>query len=914
MAYPGIQISSRAQNIIRSKHRLPIGFYILKDRTLRLTENKNFLDAILILVGFLAIVTALSFYPIALLVVFVVLLFAVTLYNPFIGLIIFMVLSFFPLMYQVPAIAWFYLFIFSAMLIYGYMHYRTIVFLFVLVGLAFSPLGYFLEIPALIFATLIIGFRRSVLVSVLAVLAIVSSSAIMGVQNTGFILYNGIAAHQNLGNSILFKYLTPDKPILSITNFIAGTGSAFAAFSNGEFIGSISHIFIMFIEPLTMQFIYLVQIAILVAMAFLIEYLAINRRAKYKGAESSLVGAAYPAFYYFVSVAAGMDYNYFLPIISFALAPITLFILELYNVKIVKALDVRKQDIKMKFGEAFEDLQTEGVGETFDDISNYEATKKQLTEAVIAPIERRGISRAYNVKPAKGILFFGPPGTGKTMMMRALANELHASIFHVKTSSLISSFAGETEKRISNIFAIAKKHAPCVLFVDEVDSIASSRTEAVDETRQQALSQLLQEMDGFEKLDNVVLVCATNIPSRLDPAILRPGRIDRIVYIGLPDYNGRKLIFKKYLKNLPLSEDVDLDEITEATERYSPADIKVLCESVAQMVAQEAAAKHKILGITQDDMMNVISKTKPSTTLAQIDEYNTFRIDFERSRGMEEPQVEKQEGQVSFKDVIGLEDAKKAVIDAVQVPLLHPDLMKKYDIKNINGILLFGPPGTGKTMLMRAISNEFESVTLLQIDTPMLHSQGVDKATLIVKSIFDRARENKPAIIFIDEIEALFPKRETGSIAEAQVTTEALRQMDGIKKLSGVVVVGATNRPEDLDTAILRAGRFDKLIFVKPPDKNNRALMFKEYLSMIPLADDVDFDALGAESKGFTGADISGVCREIKSEALDKNIKSGEEVKITMEDIEEVVENTKASAPDSIMGNYLNFLATYGKR
>ena len=914
MAYSRSQAQGSAQEIIKSKHKLPIGLYIIKDRALRITENRNFLDAVLILIGFLAVTTAFNFYPISLLIILFVLLFGATLYNPFLGLIALMSLSLFSLMYQVPALAWFYLFVFSMMLVYGYMHHRTIIFLLILLSLAFSPLGYFLEIPAFIFAAIIVGFRRSVMVSVFAVLAIVSFSAIMGVPNTGYILYNGIAAHQNLDSATILSYSVPNKPMLALSNFVAGAKSAYATFFNGALINSISQIFGLLAMPLTMQFIYLAQIALLVAIAFSIEFLAINRRSKYKGTEASIVGIAYPIFYYLASATFDLSYNLLLPLLSFVIAPLTLFILELYSVRIVKALDVKKQDIRMKFGEAFEDLQAENIGETFDDVINYEVTKSQLTEAVIAPIERKGISRAYNVKPAKGILFFGPPGTGKTMMMRALANELHANIYHVKTSNLISAYAGETEKRISNIFAIAKKHAPCVLFIDEVDSIASSRTEGSDETRQQALSQLLQEMDGFEKLENVVVVCATNVPNKLDPAILRPGRIDRIVYIGLPDYNGRKLIFQKYLKGLPLSGDINPDEIAEVSERYSPADIKAVCEDVAQMVAQEAATKHKILEITQSEIISTIKSTKPSTNLAQMEDYNTFKIDFARSRGMQEPQIEKSEEMVRFDDVIGLDEAKKAVIDAVQVPLLHPDLIKKYDIKNINGILLFGPPGTGKSMLMRAISNEFESITILEIDTPMLHVQGVDKASLIIKTTFDRARENKPAIIFIDEIEALFPKRGTASVAESQITTEALRQMDGIKKLSGVVVIGATNRPEDLDPAILRAGRFDKLIFVKPPDEKNRAILFKLYLSKVPLADDIDFDVLGNKSKGFTGADIAGVCREIKSQALDKNVKSGEEAPIEMDDIEKIVKNTRPSAPDVVMSSYLNFLATYGKR
>lgn len=332
------------------------------------------------------------------------------------------------------------------------------------------------------------------------------------------------------------------------------------------------------------------------------------------------------------------------------------------------------------------------------------------------------------------------------------------------------------------------------------------------------------------------------------------------------------------------------------------------------MVAEEAASEHKILEITEQNLLDVLKKTKPSTSLLQVEEYNTFKIDFERSRGLEESHIESAKEKVGFNDVIGLEEAKKAIIDAIQIPLLHPDLVKEYDIKNVNGILLFGPPGNGKTMLMRAISTEFGNVTLLELDAPTLHNQGVDMATSVIKTIFNRAQENTPAIIFIDEIEALFPRREIASIAEAQVTTEALRQMDGIRKLTGVVVVAATNKPDKLDSALLRAGRFDKLIFVKPPDRNGRALLFKINLGNVPLADDVDFDKLADESRGFTGADIAGIAREVKMRALDESIKTSEETKITMNDLETVVEDTKPSAPDSEMSTYLNFLAAYGER
>ncbi len=908
--------SERVKKIIKQAHLAPLWVYKLKDILWTIRANKNFLDAVLIAVAFVSLVIGFPFYPYVIAVVLLLLLFAVTEYNPFLGFILFMLFILPIFMYQSPALAWIFLFILSFSLIYGYMHYRTITFAYILIAAAFSWVGLIIEIPTAIFAVLTIGFKRAAILFILVILGIAAFSGAMGIKSANnLVAYNGEIVHEQFVNSSIISYMHTDLAKLSIVGFTSGFSKAASVFSSQQLMNGIAPTFGILISAIVSEPLYLLEIPIAIAIAFAIEYLAINSRSKYRGTKASIIGIAFPISYVVLAHFQNLGYSFYYslyPFLSFALTPVILGMLELYNLKVVKALDVRKQDVRMRFGEAFEDLQQGNVTETFDDIGNYEHTKEELKEAIIGPLEKKGISRAYNIKPVKGILFFGPPGTGKTMMMRALANEIHANFFYVKAANLISAYTGESEKMISNIFNIAKKNTPCVLFIDEIDSIAASRDADIDETHRHALSQMLTELDGFQKLNNVIVVGATNVPDRLDAAILRPGRMDRAIYMQLPDFNGRKKIFELYLKKLPVATDVDTDKLAERTPRYSGADIKAVCESVAQIVAQEAANEHKILEITMDDIVNVIKSTKASTSLSQIEKYNKFKIDFERRMGTE-TDTEKTD-EITLDKVIGLDSAKKAIVEAIQIPLMHPDLLEKYDIKTINGMLLFGPPGTGKTMLMKAVATELKGVTMLEIDAPTLQQEGIENANIKIKEIFYRAMENKPAIIFIDEIDGIILNRQDASEISAQITTEILKDMDGLKQMNDVIVVGATNRPDVLDPAILRPGRFDKLIFIRPPDADERAKLFAEYLEKAPKEDGMDIKSLAESTKNFTGADIANVCREAKTRALQRMIKSGQESKISADDLESIIKTTKPSAPDVVMSQYLSFYAKYGQR
>lgn len=905
---------SISQDVIRKYHRTPMAFYRIKDQYVDIVTNPNFIDALLLIAALVAFGAAFPFYPIIVLVILAIVLFIFTLRHAFLGFILLMVMVFPMLMYQTPALAYIFLLVMTMGLLFGYKHYRTFTFGAILIPLALSPLGYIFSIPALIIGVLIVGYRRAAFLALMFVIGIVMLSAVTGVQNSAYISYNAQVAHTQVSGDAALNYSVPNKPAPGLLGIGNGFGAVFSNLENQEVVGYMYTEFGAMFTALTVEPIqYISDLIGLVVMVMLIDIAAVASRSNYKGTEASLIGAMYPLLFIVLSVVFKNPYSYILPIGSFLIAPALLYILELYRIDVVKALDVRKEDLRIKFGEAFEDLLATSPTEKFADIGDYESTKKELKEAIISPIEEKAVSRAYNIKAVKGVLLFGPPGTGKTLMMRAIAKDIRAGFYVIRASNLVSGIPGDSERRLSKIFEVARKNAPCILFIDEIDAITRTRAQTgIDETHRQILSELLIELDGFQRLKNVVVVGATNVPNLIDPAVLRPGRFDKIIYMPLPDFNGRKEIFKIYLKKLPVSSNVKLDELAKMTERFSGADIKSMCDNVAQQVAQEAASQHKVLEITQEDLVNSIKAVKPSTTLAQLKEYDRFKIDFER-RTLGQERVEKFKT-TSLEEVIGLEDAKKAIVDAVKMPIDHPELIKKYDVKAIKGILMFGPPGNGKTLLMKAVANELKGVTMLQLSGSEVSQEGSDKAITTIKDMFNRAVENAPSILFIDELDGIAPKRSGASEYGVQLTTEFLQEMDGVKETPGVVLVCATNLPNSLDPAILRPGRFDKLIFVEPPNEDNREKLFKSYMGDVPASTDMDFRELAKETEGYTGADIANVCREAKTKALNDSISTGRETEITMGSLQELVKKIKPSAPKELVDSYKAFLDRYGQR
>ena len=897
-----------SQKAIKKVRKLPIEFYEIKDILINITSNPNFLDTVLLCFAFLVDTLVFSFYPAVIVVILLFILGAFTLRHAFLGLVVFLIMVLPTVMYQSPSLAWVMLIGISITFLFGYQHYRTITFMFILSLLAFTSIGLLLEIPVFITAILMIGYKRGMILAACFVIIIIALSGTAHMQNTGYIIGPNLNQNQN---SSIASLTSINKPQLTVFNFGEGISSAFLGFININASFNIGTVMNELLGSLFKTYFYLIQIGVLLIVVFAIDFLAFNDKTKLNGVKASFAGIGYPLIFIGLSFMADSFKLFDLySFISFIITPLILYLFAVFDINIVKVLEVRKSDLRLKFGEAFEELEIGKTNETLSNVANYDTVKKELKDAVMGPIEERGISRAYNVEPSKGIIFFGPPGTGKTLIMRALSNEVHAGFYYVKASNLISSYPGETEKKISQIFSIARKHAPCILFFDEIDSIGTSRTMDVDETHRHALTQLLVELDGFQKVKNIVVVGATNIPEVLDPALLRPGRFDKLVYMPLPDLDGRMKIFKMYLSRLPISKDVDFDKLARKTERFSGADIENICESVAQMIAQKASSSRAILEIKQQDILDVLAAIRPSTSLADVEKYNKFKLMFERT--VYGTVKEEQEEVIS---VIGLEDVKKAINESVEIPLKYPEMLEKYGIKPVTGILLFGPPGNGKTMMMRQVSKGIKGVTMIEFDTANILKMGINEAINQIKEQFNIARENAPSIIFIDEIDGLFPKRDMSSPQEfIQLTSEMLNQIDGIKSFSNVVIMAATNRPDALDPALLRPGRFDKLIFVRPPEASDRVLLFKQNLVNIKLDNDVDFEKIGKETKGFTGADIANVCRQIKINAVKQNIATDNEIKIKMSDIEQMIKKTKPSAPEIVVSQYLSFLSKYGER
>jgi transitional endoplasmic reticulum ATPase len=503
---------------------------------------------------------------------------------------------------------------------------------------------------------------------------------------------------------------------------------------------------------------------------------------------------------------------------------------------------------------------------TFEMVGGLHDVKADIKESLVVPLMRKDITTRFRLDPPKGILLFGPPGCGKTMLMKALASELGVEMISIKASDVMSKWYGESENKVADLLRTARERAPCILFMDEIDAVAKRRDMyTADDVTPRLLSILLSEMDGIDKSAGVIVVGSTNKPDLIDPAIMRPGRLDKIIYVPPPDFNERMEIVHVHLLGRPVSRNIDLAEIAKKTERFSGADLANIVREAATLAVRREMMTGVASPITMEDFLHVVPRVKPSISLRMISEYETMKLDYERK--MHQSVRSERKVIVRWDDVGGLTGIKKVLREYVELPLTRPELMESYRIKTGRGILLFGPPGCGKTHVMRAAANEL-NVPMQIVSGPELVSALAGQSEAAVRDVLYRARENAPSIVFFDEIDALAGKDSMKTPEVSRAVSQFLTEMDGLRPKDKVMVIATTNRPQTLDPALLRPGRFDKIFYVPPPDLVARQDIFRIHLKGVPTDGVIDVLDLAKRTDGWSGADIANAIDEAKMIAI----------------------------------------------
>ena len=558
--------------------------------------------------------------------------------------------------------------------------------------------------------------------------------------------------------------------------------------------------------------------------------------------------------------------------------------------------------VKMTFGTILQILsdpvaEAESVPRTtYEDLGGLEKEIQLIREMIELPMRHPEIFQTLGIDPPKGVLLLGPPGCGKTLLAKAVANESDVNFFSINGPEIISMFYGESEARLREIFQQAHKNAPSIILIDELDSIAPKREEVTGEVEKRVVAQLLSLMDGLTGRGNVIVIGATNRPNALDPALRRPGRFDREIEIGTPDKRGRHEILLIHSRGMPLAHDVDLKLLAERAHGYTGADLAALCREAAMKallrylpeinLKEERIPPHVLekMEVRIDDFMNAFKEITP-TAMREI--------------AVEVPVVH-------WDEVGGLEEVKEKLKETVEWPLKNPEVFKRLGIQPPKGILLIGPPGCGKTMLARAVATESEA-NFISIKGPEVFSRWVGESEKAIREVFRKARMASPAVIFFDEVDSLVPRRGLGygeSGVTERVISQLLTEMDGLMPLEDIIVIAATNRPDIVDSAVLRPGRFDRLIYVPEPDEAARLEIFKIHTKNMPLSNDVDTKE-HRMTKGYSGADISSVCREAAMNALRRDINAKE---VTFSDFEKAMEEVPPSISPEIENWYRSFM------
>jgi transitional endoplasmic reticulum ATPase len=488
---------------------------------------------------------------------------------------------------------------------------------------------------------------------------------------------------------------------------------------------------------------------------------------------------------------------------------------------------------------------------TYEDIGGLRNEVVKVREMIELPMKHPELFERLGIEAPKGVLLFGPPGTGKTLLAKAVANETNAHFISISGPEIMGKFYGESEERLRQIFEDAQKNAPSIIFIDEIDSIAPKREEVTGEVEKRVVAQLLALMDGMEARGKVVVIAATNRPNAIDPALRRPGRFDREIDIGVPDQQGRLEILQIHTRGMPMTEDVDLQKLASSTHGFVGADLAAL--------AKEAGIRALRRVLPEIDLEK---KSVPADVLNKI---NVTMSDFQNALTEVEPsamrEVLVEVPNIHWSDIGGLKEAKQQLEESVEWPLKFRDVFDYAHTKPPKGILLYGPPGTGKTLLAKAAANESEA-NFISIKGPELLSKWVGESERGVREVFHKARQAAPSIIFVDELDALVPTRGAG-FGDSQVTerviSQILTELDGLEELRDVVVIGATNRPDMIDPALLRPGRFGKMIYIPIPDLEARKEIFRIHLKGRPLGPDIRIDELASRTEGYSGAEIEGV-------------------------------------------------------